>query len=452
MHPSASVTLNGDAVPSDHVYFAFASGRLTYDCVRCGAQCCRGHGYELTSAGADLRAQIDSQPLVHLFLDPCEAIDHHHYHVRNCAPGCFFLNEDNRCRLQIDHGYAAKPETCKLFPFNHLVRVEDYLVVAPHSTLCPLGVVGEGAVDDRSRHADLLAALTADGITTHVSAATPLHANVARLVILERAIVTLSERYLSRPRYTAYAAAQLAETRRAFPQANEPGPDTALHDAARFEAALARLLGDAPCSDEPESTTIAGLLAAVTPAIRSQLVFATAPDGKTEPHVDLQRVPHVLQVLYWFARRARDAGMAQITYQTVMRLFGTYRYLLTMLAYADSPVMLSPTATLDVVMRGKPEFQRSYLEIVQQLVPRKQRVAARTLADIVTEHVDLERLDRIAFLKLLARRLSGRVELVQGDAPDRRRRRRAAASVQQWALGHLNGQTIATIGDWGAKR
>ena len=451
MDPFRLVTLNGSAVRSDRVYFAFGSGRLTYDCVTCGAQCCRGHGYELTGGGAELQAQMASRPLVRLFLDPCEAIDHHHYHVRNCAPGCFFLDEGNRCRIQIEHGYGAKPETCKLFPFNHLVRVQDHLVVAPHSSLCPLGVVRDGAHDDRSRHEDLLAGLTADGIRTHLADAMPIEPDVSRLVILERAIVTLSEGHLSRCDYTAYAAAQLAETRRAFAREGGATPATAARDAERFEAALARMLGDAPCAVESEPPTVAGLLAAVTPSVRAQLVFVTASDGTLEPHVGLDHVPHVLQVLHWFARRARDAGMTQITFQTFMRLFTSYRSLFVMLAYADSVVMLSPAATLDVVMRGKQEFQRSYLEIVRQLVPGRQRAARRTLADIVTDHLALDGIDRIAFLKLLAKRLSGRLELLRSDAA-KGRRRRPAASVQQWALGHLNDQAIATIGGWGARK
>lgn len=38
-----------DPVSADHVYFTFGDGRLTYDCVRCGSKCCRGHGYHVGS-------------------------------------------------------------------------------------------------------------------------------------------------------------------------------------------------------------------------------------------------------------------------------------------------------------------------------------------------------------------------------------------------------------------
>src|SRR2546422_9504145 len=116
------VTLrNGAAtvqLPEDLVYFAFANGRFGYDCVACGAKCCGGHGYEL-GLGVELQAHIARAPAVRFFLDRCEAEAASHYHVRNCAPNCFFLNDQRMCGVQVEFGYASKPETCRLFPFNN---------------------------------------------------------------------------------------------------------------------------------------------------------------------------------------------------------------------------------------------------------------------------------------------------------------------------------------------
>lgn len=114
-------------------YFTFADGRLDYDCAACRQRCCRGKGFAL-----DLR---ESTPLLahepglaaHLRLGRGGALM-----AFDVTDGCWFLEDDGRCRLERSRGRAAKPLTCKLFPFNRIYRVGEVRVVDMNSVLCPL--------------------------------------------------------------------------------------------------------------------------------------------------------------------------------------------------------------------------------------------------------------------------------------------------------------------------
>ena len=112
------------------IYFPFPSGRLGYDCVTCQAKCCRGFGY-MTTVGAELDRQFEMRPTLPLFVSPPDPrTSGGQVSIGNCAPGCFFLADDGRCDIHRERGFAAKPETCRLFPFNNFRRVGRFLIVA----------------------------------------------------------------------------------------------------------------------------------------------------------------------------------------------------------------------------------------------------------------------------------------------------------------------------------
>ncbi|MGE0132776.1 MAG: hypothetical protein AB7U82_32255 [Blastocatellales bacterium] len=50
---------------------------------------------------------------------------------------CYFLNQDNRCDVEIRHGKEMKPATCRVFPFNNYNRLGKTFVVGLNF-LCPL--------------------------------------------------------------------------------------------------------------------------------------------------------------------------------------------------------------------------------------------------------------------------------------------------------------------------
>jgi hypothetical protein len=79
--------------------------------------------------------------------------------VTTPAGKCFFLEADNLCRIEKEHGKATKPGVCVLFPFNRFTRIGAAVAVSPHF-LCPLRLQlppRAGAVE--GTHVDLEAAI-----------------------------------------------------------------------------------------------------------------------------------------------------------------------------------------------------------------------------------------------------------------------------------------------------
>lgn len=99
--------------------------RLTYDCVRCNATCCRGHGFSLDASSQE-RDRVYERANLHIFSQVRHGnLSSRHDTITNCPPACFFLTEDGLCGIQLEHGYDQKPETCRLFPFNQFHIVGD---------------------------------------------------------------------------------------------------------------------------------------------------------------------------------------------------------------------------------------------------------------------------------------------------------------------------------------
>jgi Fe-S-cluster containining protein len=189
----------------DGAYFAFASGRLGYSCATCNALCCRGHGYALRG-DAELANHTAERPLLRVFIER-HGPQLNVYRCRNYQP-CYFLRPDRQCSLHTDYGYDAKPATCKLFPFNNLIRFGQFVVVAPHPGLCPLVVEGvsERAFEESNYHTlwSLVRSTGADGAPS-----IDVSPDVADGVIeRERRIRELSERHLGVREYMPFAMAQ----------------------------------------------------------------------------------------------------------------------------------------------------------------------------------------------------------------------------------------------------
>ena len=135
-------------------YLPFPDGVLHYVCAECDAICCRGHGFAGSVAGEMARLLV-----VYPALEG--AVTGRHGDVialQNPVPGCYFLQDDNRCGVEVTHGRALKPGLCKLFPFNNFARLgEDIVVIAPHF-LCPLRVVLPRADHVAGKHHDVIQA------------------------------------------------------------------------------------------------------------------------------------------------------------------------------------------------------------------------------------------------------------------------------------------------------
>jgi hypothetical protein len=119
-------------VPLDRAtYFAFLDGVLGYDCVRCGSRCCRGLGFGLTPR------QLVPLLLRAPSLAPFLQVRAQGVAAFTPADGCWLLEGDGRCGLEVAHGRDAKPAVCRLFPLK-LVRLGARRAVDVQLLACPL--------------------------------------------------------------------------------------------------------------------------------------------------------------------------------------------------------------------------------------------------------------------------------------------------------------------------
>ncbi len=114
-------------------YFTFSDGSLGYDCAACGQRCCRGKTFAIDAD--ELVPLLGRQPRLarHLRLGGGGTLV-----AQNLTDRCWFLQGDGYCRIEAEDGRAAKPSTCRLFPFNRVFRIGNVRVVDFNSTLCPI--------------------------------------------------------------------------------------------------------------------------------------------------------------------------------------------------------------------------------------------------------------------------------------------------------------------------
>lgn len=138
-------------------YFAFPDRAYHYNCAKCDALCCRGHGIGTTAKETpQLLAHYPELAWAATKSGPAGS------DFSNPAGGCFFLNDEKLCQIEVEHGREAKPGVCVLFPFNDFSRLGDIVVVRPHF-LCPLRLTpGEGV----GRHAELEQLMHETGVVT----------------------------------------------------------------------------------------------------------------------------------------------------------------------------------------------------------------------------------------------------------------------------------------------
>ncbi|HEX9103891.1 MAG TPA: hypothetical protein VF997_16885 [Polyangia bacterium] len=114
------------------LHFAFADAAIGYDCVACGARCCKGLGFAL--GGGELVQLLARAPLLSPFAQPMRGA----VHMLDLEDGCWQLADDGQCSVERTYGREAKPSTCRLFPVNRLLRIGDAIVVDLQLTHCPL--------------------------------------------------------------------------------------------------------------------------------------------------------------------------------------------------------------------------------------------------------------------------------------------------------------------------
>lgn len=121
--------------------FTFPERVFSYECRGCAA-CCKGHGIGLDATGGEVAHLTAAYPGVIAFLrrrgDATTAF--------NPRDRCWFLDDDQLCRVEREHGRARKPASCRLFPFNRIYRIGSWAVIDYNSVLCPIRIGGNPAV------------------------------------------------------------------------------------------------------------------------------------------------------------------------------------------------------------------------------------------------------------------------------------------------------------------
>jgi len=122
----------------DSIYFTWPDRRFAYDCRGCAA-CCKGHGIGIDVAGGQLVQLLARRPALAAFLRRRgNAIT-----AFNPRDRCWFLDDGGLCRIEVEDGRAAKPASCRLFPFNRVFRLGAFTIVDYNSVICPLRVADD---------------------------------------------------------------------------------------------------------------------------------------------------------------------------------------------------------------------------------------------------------------------------------------------------------------------
>ncbi len=449
MSTPASIVLHGQRpaleIAQERIYFAFGNGRFAYDCVVCDAQCCRGHDYLATTRGS-LANQLLNNPMLRFFAQAERGHPSGAHLMRNYAPGCFFLTQDGLCGTQCKSGYSAKPETCRLFPFNSMLLVGRTLVVAPHDSLCPLRVV----MHEKSPQSDwrgLMDEMLLAGVAAPVPRLIGLADDGDALIAQERRILELSETLIGREPFEVFADLQVAYAEGLSPTpAGEAIGSTHVPGRARaFLDQCSELLGvDRAVFNGGAQPDIDALLVAMTPPLRSRILLRhrdeTSPYGRSEART----APYYLLALYMLSVLARVSGMRAVSYQTVARLTQTHVALLTLLSHVSVPMVWRRDATISFD-RIPSKFVTPMITIAKRLLPEEQSRFHSPLGSVIASSSSFTGLERVTFLNTLGAWLSGRIEPLDENNDRNARRTTMRSLLQRWGLRHMNERTLRII-------
>jgi Fe-S-cluster containining protein len=418
------------STPRERLYFAFPSGRLTYDCVACGFQCCRGYGYACTNE-REVEAQRQRGAALGFFSESMsgrgEGVG---CRVSNVRPACFFLRDDGLCDVQVRHGYIAKPETCRLFPFNIVKRLGEQFIVLPHPTLCPLRGKPRGSSSFQSDHERLYHEMVTQGVNSTTPAVSPYNASM--LLGVESEVTRCAEQAIDAGSvavlwdaqcYAATDYCRAAGRKRELP----------LEDGW-FDDAFERIVGVMPQTEWVECEEVVRAVAATVPALRFQML--TTDPTASRRALRVERVPFVIRGLHLIVALARQAGARVLTVTSVIDLFEKFRSLLLVIAHSDLSLRWSSSVLVRVGAAGQGAHeQRAFVSAVRALLRGRRKPAA--LGTVIAADVSGTVSERVASLRRVAGALCDGLDgLYEGDEASKRAAADAAVRtlLQHWAL------------------
>ncbi len=305
------------------LYFAFPDGVFHYVCAECTALCCRGQGFA-GSLGREMGRLLTLYPkLGNAVVGRRGEI----LHVATPMGRCHFLDGDDLCRIEKEHGRASKPGVCMLFPFNSFSLIGRTVVVSPHF-LCPLRVqVPPRPGDVEGTHATLEPLVRESGLVS--DAHVKMSMKAARLHPSEGARSVLAREITFRDRCgAAIGVGSFAECVRA-----------AASDPAMLDQQIARaaaLLGLVVPAGPVKRDGTDDILLAIAPTVRTSFLRLPA-DG----------ILLSLALAELLVRRVTTLSPGASTPQGVFGIVGSVMPALHLLGCADVPVVTS--------QRGRPK-------------------------------------------------------------------------------------------------
>jgi hypothetical protein len=159
---------------AESFYFPFPDGRIGYDCVACGFQCCKGHGFAATKTELEGLKSLRPEVEAFAFMGWGKLNAEPNREIPTFIPNCFFLQSDGQCEVEVTLGRPRKPWVCRLYPVNDIYRIGSHYVfnfhVIGNGILCPFTV---GSTGRRIRYSDLEADLV--GWESHPARAFVFH-------------------------------------------------------------------------------------------------------------------------------------------------------------------------------------------------------------------------------------------------------------------------------------
>lgn len=426
------------SVDRDHVYFGFPDRSFSYNCVECGSKCCRGHGYLM--GDHERLYQLQRRPSLRFFMTHGGDVK-----VANAPPACFFLSRDGLCDIQSESGFDAKPETCRLFPFNRICAVGEYLVVTPHESLCPLAMSSSTQPCEESSHDALFATMRTHGLSIGIPSAEPIVRDIDRLIQLERRIAESVAQFRGRS-FFEFVEYQ-AELTRLSGLIDIDEEATARTDAYLMMASFWDLL-DAKEADLGDAGKIDDLMLTMTPSLRASLVFRETSSAHVDciKHITLDLVPVYLLLIRLFGQLAGQAGMREITFQTIMRLVTSFHSLWSLLTFVNVQLVWRPASEFDLYAPAEPEFQRALIGVAKALTNKSQSARPLTLGEVLREHNEWVGVNRIRFLNFISVRLHGKIQPLKSaaaKAPVSLRSVRNA--LRHWVVASFDVQSLESV-------
>jgi hypothetical protein len=276
-----------------------------------------------------------------------------------------------------------------------------------------------------SNHGLLWQAMQGSGVGDPVIKVNCVHTDVSRVIRLERAIIAAGEKYYSSGSYDEYVADQLRLTGEVF------GTDVCFA-CGSVDAAVATIgqasddmLGCVAAGGMGESRRAVQSLVAATAALRSFLLFPTSGTDLRQA-IPIERIPFVLLCVHKLLTLAGEAGMADLTYQTVLDVFQRYGALVRTAAVSDCTASWSARPR-NYLMAWQGESKENYLlysRIAKSILAKDRK----PLGALIAQGCGKTLVGRLARLESLSRRLSGCIDTVGGS------RSRPRPSVAKWIL------------------